>query len=220
MTDRDDEIRLEAAAAVWRLEGASDESLAALAAGLWTGIEVPDPPADPAARQRLEATLRNLEKSSLDFRLRDALVAELESLAKAGPASAPALEAIRACLSVPSDKVQMTAAGALVFVDQDHRSLSSLRKTHERIFADSPSAYGGPGSNGAFAAAAILYLEPDDADARRALRLGPGPLLDVVTRRAIVSGNDRLWFIRLLLQRRQAASRAGWPSSPTSSIRT
>jgi hypothetical protein len=136
---------------------------------------------------------------------------ELERLAHAGPREAPALEAIRAVLAVPEKKlgaigVHEAAAHALAFVGRDRASLPVLRKGYSAFFADSTAAFGGMGE---LSAQAVLNVEPDDPKARRALRLEPGPLLYVLTRKAI-QGERLAWWIEILLLREQDAS-PPWP---------
>ena len=152
-----------------------------------------------AAGAKLESLLAQGEKATwMD------LEKELMALASAGPAAAPALGAIRACLSLPKYHVKRAAAVALAFVGRDRSGLAALREDYSAFFADSTMAFA---PNGEIVAQAIVYLEPDDAAARRALGLTPGPLLTSVTRRAI-RGPRCEPLLRLLLSRPDVASAA------------
>jgi hypothetical protein len=212
LTDADYRIRLAAAQTVWRLEGATAASLDALAKDLWAGIHVPAP-VDPAAGERLEKMLGQLDPppDSLYVDLGN----ELFRLAFAGPSAAPALGAIRACLTIPEKKLRaidahQLAEAALAFVGRDRATLPLLRKRYDAFFADSRSmAYLGAYSE--LTAQAILTLEPDDPKARRALGIEPRtPLLLVVTRRAL-AGEPLEWWVRLLLLRVEDAPPAPAP---------
>jgi hypothetical protein len=195
--DPDYRVRLAAAHTVWRLEGTTGASLDRLSKDLWAGVRVPVS-VDPAVGGKLRGMVGKID-SPPDFfgvNLRD----EIERMAHLGPDAWPAVDAIRACLAVPEKKfdvmgVHKTAAAALAFIARDRASLSLLRKDYDAYMH----------SFGDFAeltAQAILHLEPDDADARRALELEPGPLLTVLTRRAI-RGERLEWWIKILLQQRE-----------------
>ncbi len=167
------------------------EDASVLAQRLWTGLPAPASTRDPQAA----VTLRNLlAQPALDQRkVRD----ELLRLARQGRSSEPALQQIRACFARPEQDIKIAAAIALVFVAGDRSVLPTLRATYEPFFADSPSAYGGPTGPGEEIAFAILSLEPEDAHARRALKLGQGPLLPIVTARVLMGHNDE-WLITAL----------------------
>jgi hypothetical protein len=200
LSDRDRTMRLQAARLLVKIEAAPAESLVD---ALWAGLPMRAPPVDPASGTALRALLDKLGSGPVDFMGEHEILAELERLTRLGVAAAPALPPIRACLALPSTNVQMAAAAALAFVAEDRQALTVLRKGYEPFFADSPSAYGGPGGIGRSAPLAILYLDPDDAAARTALRLGPGPLLSALTRRLLVADGDE-WALDLLLIRAHA----------------
>ena len=145
------------------------------------------------------------------------MVDALDDLARAGPASADSLDLIRQCMSLPPSiyGVQPAAAAALVLVAQDRASLRVLHKRYDPTFADSTMAYGSPTGGGETVAGAILYLEPDDQQARHALGLGSGPLLTALTRTSIEGKLPRdspstalRWLLELLLLREQGAAAA------------
>lgn len=178
------------------------EDASVLAQRLWTGLPAPSSKPDPEAAVTLRVLLA---QPTLDFFGQRKVRDELLRLARQGRSSEPALEQIRACSARPEQDIKTAAAIALVFVAGDRAALPALRATYEPFFADSPSAYGGPAGPGTEIAFAILLLEPEDAHARRALKLGEGPLLPIVTTRVLMGHNDA-WLIAAL--RREAANKA------------
>ena len=204
--DPDWAVRLVAAQIVWQLEGHDDGLRDRLAKDLWTGVRVPLD-TQPAAGAQLEKRLGELDHPP-DFLFAN-LGKEVERLAHAGPSAAAALPALRASLQVPEAKLKAmdahkAVAAALALIGGDRAGLHLLRKDYNDFFADDAEmAYRGVYS--ALAPKAILTVEPNDKKARRALGLGPGPLLFEATRRAIrYTGMD--WWIRILLLRQQEAS--------------
>ncbi|MFT3776254.1 MAG: hypothetical protein QM820_63730 [Minicystis sp.] len=193
--DPDYRIRLAAARTVWRLEGTGAAALDRLSNDLWAGVHVPVS-VDPATGAELRAMMGKIDAPPPFFGvdLRD----EIERVARLGPDAHFAVDPIRACLAVPEKKlgalgVHKTAAAALAFIAGDRAGLPLLRKdfdAHMHSF----------GIIAELTAQAVLHLEPDDAEARRALGLEPGPLLTVLTRRAI-RGERLEWWIKILLQR-------------------
>jgi hypothetical protein len=186
---------------VWRLEGTTAASLDRLSKDLWAGVHLPVS-VDPAAGAKLQAMMGKSDSPPAFFGvdLRD----EIERMAHLGPDAQPAVDAIRACLAVPEKKlgalgVHKTAAAALAFIARDRASLPLLRKDYDAYMHSF-------GIIAELTAQAVLHLEPDDADARHALGLEPGPLLTVLTRRAI-QGEHLEWWIKILLQREEAPTR-------------
>jgi hypothetical protein len=206
LTDPDWRVRLAAAEIVRRLERADEAALTRIVADLWTGVRVPAD-VDPNAGAKLERLLAQIEAPP-SFFFHD-MANELESLAHAGPTAAPALGALRACLTIPEKKLQaidahQLVAAAIALVGRDRAMLPRLRKSYDSFFADSTMAF--PGAHGELVAQAILTLDPEDAKARRALGIEGGPLLDVVTRRVLGGARWEWWVGILLMQEREGAA--------------
>jgi hypothetical protein len=203
MADPSFDIRLAAAHTVWVLEGGSaGPSSQTLAAGLWDGLKLPLPARDPGARAKLQELVDKRDEGGIQRMLIE--------LAQAGPASADALDVIRTCSTMHSTfgDVEPAADAALVLVGGEGAPLARMRKRYDAFFSDSPMAYGDATGGGETVAGAILYLEPDDKKARKALGLGAGPLVPQLTR-PLIEGDRRApghWLIRLLLLREQGGT--------------